>query len=71
MIVLKAPTTYIKNKIEGLTIAPNIIRFTKDANSNLIVGKEILNDPAFNHLQNEFAFLEEIEYNPIVQDVGV
>lgn len=65
MIVLKAPTTYRANKIEGLTIAPNIIKFTKDCNNNLIVGKEILTDPAFSHLQNEFAFLEEIQYKPV------
>ena len=69
MIVLKAPTTYRKEKIEGLTIGSNLIRFVKDANNNWIVGKDILTDPNFTHLQSEFVSLEEIEYNPIIQGV--
>lgn len=69
MIVLKAPTAYRKNKIEGLTSGTNLIRFVKDADGNWIIGKEILKDPVFNHLQSEFLGLEEIEFKPVIQEI--
>lgn len=68
MKVLKAPTYYLKKKIESLTKGNYLIKFTKDANDNWIVGKQILNDPKFEHIKSEFAHLEEIDYNPIVED---
>jgi len=66
MIVLKAPTYYRKKKIEDLTSGAHLIRFIKDANENWIVGKQILNDPNFEHLKGEFEHLEEVEYSPII-----
>lgn len=66
MKVYKAPTTYRKNKIEGLTKHPNKIEFIKDINGNWIISNEVINDPKFNHLKSEFEFLEPVEYSPIV-----
>lgn len=69
MKVLKAPTYYRKKKIEDLTSGSHLIRFTQDAKGGYIVGKQILNDPNFKHLKSEFAFLEEIEYQPPKTDI--
>jgi len=68
MIVLKALTYHQKKKIEDLTSGSYLIRFVKDNNGSWIVSKNILNDLNFKNLKSEFEHLEEIEYNPIVEN---
>jgi len=67
MLVLKA-TREQANFIENNTGHPNKIKFIQNNDGFWIVGKEVLTDTAFEHLQSEFQQLEEIEYNPIIQD---
>lgn len=68
MKVLKAPTVDVKNRIEGLTNGTHLIRFILDMNNNWVVGKQILNDSKFLHLHYDLQQLEEIDYNPIIED---
>ena len=64
MIVLKA-TQAQYNNLNGFSNSNNILKFTKDANANLIVGKNVLTDNAFLEIRDELNQLEEIEFNPV------
>ena len=61
MIVLKATEQQYK-KLEGYANGINILSFAKDAEDNWIVGKQVLNDPAFEEIHESLQNLLEIEY---------
>lgn len=67
MKVLKA-TSEQKEKIEALTSGVHLIRFTQDADGEWIVGKQILNNPKFSHI-DELKDLVEIDYEPIAENI--
>ena len=64
MIVLKA-TQEQYNKLDGFRKGNNVLKFTKDANANWIVGKNVLTDDAFLEIRDELNQLEEVEFNPV------
>ena len=61
MIVLKATEQQYK-ELEGYANGINILSFAKDAEDNWIVGKQVLNDPAFEDIHESLQNLLEIEY---------
>tara|TARA_R100000084_G_C4531920_1_gene91565 strand:- start:58 stop:267 length:210 start_codon:yes stop_codon:yes gene_type:complete len=61
MIVLKATQKQYK-ELEGYTNGINILSFAKDAEGNWIVGKQVLEDPAFESIHESLQNLLEIEY---------
>jgi hypothetical protein len=61
MIVLKATQKQYK-ELEGYTNGINILSFAKDAENNWIVGKQVLEDPAFESIRESLQNLLEIEY---------
>jgi len=61
MIVLKATQKQYK-ELEGYTNGINILSFAKDAENNWIVGKQVLEDPAFESIHESLQNLLEIEY---------
>ena len=67
MRVLKA-SDYQKRKLQGEQREGFKINFVKDADGNWIIGKGILENPAFADLRSSLERLNEIEHNPIIED---
>jgi hypothetical protein len=63
MEVLKANTQQYQD-LQGFANGNNIIDFSKDADDNYIIGKEILTDYKFLEIRNQLEQLEVIPYNP-------
>ena len=63
MEVLKANTQQYED-LQGFANANNIIDFSKDADDNYIIGKEILTDYKFLEIRNQLEQLKVIPYNP-------
>jgi hypothetical protein len=63
MEVLKANTQQYED-LQGFANANNIIDFSKDADDNYIIGKEVLTDDEFLEIRNQLEQLEVIPYNP-------
>lgn len=55
--------------LNGYTNGVNVLIFTPDADGNLIVGAEVLNDEAFTEIHDELAACPLIEYKPIQIDI--
>ena len=66
--VLKA-TEEQYNFLNGLVKGSNKLEFIKDADDHWIVGKQVLNDPAWESIKAELLELEEIDFNPIVVEL--
>ena len=63
MEVLKANTQQYED-LQGFANGNHIINFTKDANGNNIIGKEVLTDDKFLEIREQLEELEVIPYNP-------
>lgn len=61
MKVLKATETQY-NALDGYRNGNFVLKFTKDANDNWIVGKGVLFDPNFSAIHEQLNELEEIEF---------
>jgi hypothetical protein len=68
MKVLKATQTQYE-ALNGYTIKASQLLFIKDKFNNWIVGKEVLNDPNFEEIQNELSQLKEINYEPTPEPI--
>ena len=64
MIVLKANQEQYQSLNEYQN-KQNVLRFSKDANDNWIVGTAVLEDSAFEAIHDQLNELERIEYVPI------
>ena len=67
MKVLKA-TQEQKESLESFTSGQWIIRFVEDADGNFIIGKSIFENAKYDQVRNELLALEEIPYNPKVEE---
>ena len=62
--VLKA-TEAQYNSLNGRINGNSILEFTKDANKNWIIGKEVLSDQTWQAIWPDLNQLEEIPFNPV------
>jgi hypothetical protein len=69
MKVLKATQSQYE-ALNGYTIKASQLLFIKDKFNNWIVGKEVLNDPNFEEIQNELSQLKEINYEPTPEPIA-
>ena len=67
MTVLKA-TQEQKESLESFANGQWVIFFIEDADGNFIIGKSILENSKYNQVRNELLALEEIPYNPKVEE---
>lgn len=70
MRVLKANTEQY-NLFNGYTNANSVLQFVEDNNGNWILGKSVLTDNAFIEIREQLKQLEEIDFNPKVEDVEI
>lgn len=68
MKVLKA-TQPQYNALHGRVNGNSILKFTKDAGDNWIIGKEVLSDPIWKAIRPDLNQLVEIDFNPIVTEL--
>lgn len=68
MQVLKA-TQEKYNALNGYTNRNSRLQFIKDASDNWIVGKSVLTDNAFLAIRPQLEQLEEIPYNPVIEEI--
>lgn len=68
MKVLKA-TQEQYNSLNGFKKGNSILNFTKDANGNWIVGKNVLTGNNFIEVREQLQQLEEIEHEPLITDI--
>lgn len=61
MKVLKATQEQFES-LDGWSNGNNILKFTKDADGNWIVGKQILSNGNFSDIHDQLSQLEEIDY---------
>lgn len=69
MIVLKA-TQAQYDALNGYANKASQLLFIQDKFNNWIVGKEVLNDPNFEEIQNELSQLKEINYEPTPEPIA-
>jgi len=67
MIVLH-PNTEQYNALHGYRNGNSILKFVKDGSDRYIVGINVLNDPNFSPIHDQFNELERIEYTPIPEE---
>ena len=68
MTVLRA-TQEQYNALNGYTNRNSRLQFVKDADNNWIVGKSVLTDDAFLAIRPQLEQLEEIPYNPVIEEI--
>ena len=68
MNVLKA-TEQQYNSLNGRVNGNSRLEFSKDADNNWIIGKEVLADTKWQALWPDLNKLEEIPFNPLVTDL--
>lgn len=68
MKVLKA-TEQKYNELNGYRNGNSVLQFVKDAGNNWIVGKQVLTDEAFLAIRPQLEQLEEIPYNPVIEEI--
>ena len=57
------------NALNGYTNRNSRLQFVKDAGDNWIVGKSVLTDDAFLAIRPQLEQLEEITFNPIIEEI--
>lgn len=65
--VLRA-TEQQKNSLEQFRNGNWAIKFIQDANGNWIIGKSIIHNPKYADIKVQLEQLEEIPYNPVLED---
>ena len=68
MIVLKATQAQYE-ALDGYKNGDNLLKFVKDGNDNWIVGTAVLNDMAFEAIQDDLDALQRIQYLPIPEPI--
>lgn len=68
MKVLKA-TTEQYSALNGYRNGNSVLQFVEDEVGNWIVGKSVLTDEAFLAIRPQLESLEEINHNPIIEEV--
>ena len=68
MTALKANTEQY-NALNGYRNRNSVLQFVKDAGDNWIVGKSVLADNAFLDIRPQLEQLEEIAYNPVIEEL--
>ena len=68
MTALKANTQQY-NALNGYAKRNSVLQFVKDAGDNWIVGKSVLTDDAFLAIRPQLEQLEEIPYNPVIEEI--
>jgi hypothetical protein len=63
------PTQAQFNALNDYQKGSSELLFVKDGKNNWIVGKEVLNDPNFEEIQNELSQLKEINYEPTPEPI--
>jgi hypothetical protein len=67
MKVLKA-TQQQYESLNGYQSGVHKLEFVKDADDNWIVGVNVKSSPVFSGIHDTLSELEEIEYNPIIEE---
>jgi hypothetical protein len=67
MIVLRANNEQYKN-LNGYRNDCSALEFVKDGNGEWIINLEVLKDPSFSEIHDQLNELEQIEYEPVLEE---